>query len=162
MAQAPLAVTVDGADELARTLRRVQGSTRDLSAAHRRIGREAAEMVRTAPGKTRQQSAAIRALIGRGSQRAAEVGIRNLSAVPFGMVAFMGAGRRTGWAATARALGAPTRRQQHLAWVGSTWDIEAGDGPYVFRDVFRDAVNRERIRSEYEDEIGRLLEKVGL
>lgn len=140
------AVRVEGATELARAFRQVAGSTRDLSAAHRRIGREVVNIVRSEGGATRQQSAAMRSIIGRGNARAAEVGLRNMASVPFGIGAFMG------------SLAYP----QFPAWVGNSWSLIDGEGPYVFRDAFKRLSTQEAIEAAFLDEIEAVLQKAGI
>ena len=140
-------VGVDGLKEARRAFRDAEGKTRDLSAAHRKVAQLATERTkaRAATG-TRQQAAAAKALIGRGTAAGADLAVRNTSAVPFGKGAFFGS----------------LRWQQFPMWVGNTWDIEAGDGPYIIRDVLSDRSNIEDFQDKFLEEFGSALAAVGL
>ena len=54
------------------------------------------------------------------------------------------------------------RWQQFPMWVGNTWDIEAGDGPYIIRDVLSDRSNIEDFQDKFLEEFGSALAAVGL
>lgn len=140
-------VEVDGLKEARRAFRDAEGKTRDLSAAHRRVAQAAAERVRArASSGTRQQAAAAKVIKGRGSASGADLAVSNTSGVPFGKGAFFGS----------------LRWQQFPMWVGNTWDIEAGDGPYIIRDVLSDRSNIEDFQDKFLEEFGSALAAVGL
>lgn len=141
------AIQVDGLNETRKAFRDAGGKTRDLSAAHRKVARLATERTkaRAATG-TRQQAAAAKALIGRGSASGADIAVRNTAAVPFGAGAFFGA----------------LRWQQFPAWVGNTWDLESGSGPYVIRDVLNDRTNLDDFQDTFLEEFGSALAAIGL
>lgn len=154
------AIEVEGLDATRRALRELGVKSKDLNAAYRSISRVAATRAQgKARSGTRLQAAAARAFIGSASGKGAEIGIRNLGSVPFGQVAFLGSARRTGWAARGRSAGG-ARRPQHPAWVGNSWDIEAGEGPYVLTDVINEG--RDEFVSMMQAEIDRLIAGQGL
>lgn len=139
------AVRVDGATELRQKFRSATGNTKDLRAAYRRVAKVVEGESRSrAPGGTRQQGAAAKVLLGRGTSSAAQLAIRNTATIPFGLGAFLGARR---W-------------QQFPDWVGNDWDLLAGDGPYVIAEAMRD--EREQILETFEEEIGAALRAAGL
>lgn len=139
------AVRVEGARELSRAFRQAVGSTRDLSRAYREVGRLATDRSKSAAAGARpQQRKAAAALLGRGTSTEASVGVRNTGRVPFGIGAFMGARR---W-------------RQFPPWVGNTWDIASGSGPYVIADAVSDAMPD--ILDEFAEAIGDALDAAGI
>lgn len=140
-------VEVDGLKEARRAFRDAEGKTRDLSAAHRRVAQAAAERVRArASSGTRQQAAAAKVIKGRGSASGADLAVSNTSGVPFGKGAFFGS----------------LRWKQFPAWVGNTWDIESGDGPYVIRDVLSNPAEIEQLGDMFIEEFATALATAGL
>lgn len=110
------AVRVDGARELSRKFRAATGSTKDLSKAHREVGRLVTDRSKSgASGGTRQQARAASVLLGKGTSTEASVAIRNTGRIPYGLGAFLGA----------------KQYRQFPPWVGNTWDLANGEGPYV-------------------------------
>lgn len=140
-------VEVDGLKEARRAFRDAEGQTRDLSAAHRRVAQAAAERIRArAATGTRQQAAAAKVIKGRGTASGADVAVTNTAAVPFGKGAFFGS----------------LRWKQFPAWVGNTWDIESGDGPFVIRDVLSNPAEFEQLSLMFLEEFAAALATAGL
>lgn len=139
------AVNVVGAKELARDFRKATGSTRDLSRAHREVGRLATDRSKgRAASAAPQQQKAARALLGKGTSSEASVAVRNMGSVPFGIGAFMGA----------------IQYRQFPPWVGNSWDIEAGEGPYVIAEAI--ASGMPEILETFEAAIGHAITGAGL
>lgn len=148
-------VRVDRADELIAAIRTLERreANRALRSAHREIAKRVEGESR---GRgTRQQQAAARAILGRGNVTNAQITIRNLASLPFGVVAFAGSPRRTGWAARARR-----GRPQHPRWIGRHWDIDAGTGPMVVTDVI--ASNRNNFIDWFVDALDNAARAAGL
>lgn len=148
MADSRIGIEVEGLDELRKSF--AAGANRreldkGLRSSHKEIAKtvEVSAKVGAATG-TRQQRAAIRALLGRGTPTSAMVTIRNSRAVPFGIGAFMGA----------------VVHKQFPEWVGTSWDLAAGDGPYVVAEAI--AEDLDRIASTYESGILKTLDGLGL
>lgn len=140
-------VEVDGLKELRRAFRAAEGKTKDLSAAHRKVAMLAAERVRArAVSGTRQQAAAAKAITGRGAASGADLAVRNTASVPFGKGAFFGA----------------LRWQQFPAWIGNSWSVGDGDGPYVIRDVLSDKRNLDEFAEMFLDDFAEAFRAVGL
>lgn len=118
---------------------------RGLRDAHKKIAKdtESASKAAAATG-TAQQARMIRALLGKGETEASVLSIKRSSAAPFGLGAFMGA----------------IRWKQFPAWVGESWDIEAGKGPYVVAATI--ARQLPQIRESYADGIDDTLRHLGL
>lgn len=141
------AVQIEGATELRKQFKQLGGKTKDLSAVNRKIARSATELVKARSSLgTRQQASAAKSFIGRGTSKAAEIGIRNTASMPYGLGAFMGS----------------IRWKQFPAWVGNSWELGSGDGPYVLRDVFGDSSKLEEISDEFLREFAELASSVGL
>jgi hypothetical protein len=140
------AFEVEGARQIAHAFRSTAGSTKDLSAAHRKVAKvvEGGSRRGAASGRP-QQRAAGRTLAARGSQASADLALRNTSAVPFGLGAFLGSHRP---------------QFPGLPWVGNRWDILAGDGPHVIADAIRR--DAEDIRQTFADEVLALLKSHGI
>lgn len=137
------AFVVTGAEDLRRSFRRAQGTTRDLSRAHRKVSKVAEGGAKRTSG-TRQQERAKRALLGKGGAKSADLAIRNLSSMPFGLGAFLGA----------RAY------PQFPDWVGNRWDLLAGDGPYVIAEAIQR--DRDEILDAFEQHVADALTAAGL
>ena len=119
------AFQVEGLDEARRGFREVAGSTRELAAANRQVAKVVEPRARSYAGSgTRQQARAVAAITGKGTAAQAVISIRNTGAVPFGIGAFLGA----------------VRFRQFPGWVGPSWDIAAGEGPYRVAPAIRDAL----------------------
>ena len=133
----------------------VEGSNKALKQAHTNV----ANLVKAeSQGRgTRQQVRAARALVGKGTARNAFVAIRNRP-VPFGIGAFMGAQGRFGWYSAGRYRDSDAR--QFPEWVGNTWDLENGVGPYVIADVIKE--QREDIFDAFMDEMRKAAVSLGL
>lgn len=175
----PWAAEVEGLDVTRRALRSLGASSKDLNGAYREVARILeVEAKRRAAGGTKQQQRAAKGLKASASSKGAILQIRSMASTPYGTVAFMGAARRTGWFAApryskggaikkvasffARLRGnrTPVRRQQHLAWVGNQWDIEAGEGPYVVADAV--AAKKAQMVDAMQAEMDRLIREQGL
>jgi hypothetical protein len=120
----------------------VEGSAKALRTAHRNV----AKLVegRSRGRGTAQQVKASRALLGKGMRDEAVLAIRNLSSMPFGIGAFMGA----------------LQYPQFPTWVGNEWNLEAGTGPYVIAEVI--ASGRQDIIDAFIDEMRTAAESLGL
>lgn len=140
-----VAFDVDGANEVRAAFRRAAGNTKDLRAAHKRVAKvvETASKSR-AKGGTAQQSRAQKVLLAKSTAKTADLAIRNLASMPFGLGAFLGA----------------RRYRQFPEWVGNRWDLLAGVGPYVIAEAIRD--DRDEILTTFEEEIRGALERAGL
>lgn len=145
-------VDIEGLNEVRRGFRAVSGSSRELGNANREVGRKATEWSKdqTSRTGTRQQRAAVRALLGKGDQRSGSIAIRNLKSMPFGIGAFMGGRRRR-------------TTQQFPPWVGNQWNIDEGTGPYQIApalegrredliDIYMDAIRQAAARAGLEVE----------
>lgn len=141
------ALRVHGLDETRRSLRRagLVEVPKGIRGAHKVVAKlvEAGSR-REAGSGTRQQQAAAKALLGKGTTAEAVLAIRNTSSVPFGKGAFLGA---IAW-------------QQFPPWVGNSWNLEAGDGPYVIAEAIRDDLDE--IEETFIDELRRAFEAAGL
>jgi hypothetical protein len=140
----PAYVQVIGAKEIARQLRSAHGKvgTKALREAHKTIAKRLEVDIR---GKgTRQQQKAAKAILGKATARSADIAIRNLSSVPFGLGAFLGA----------------KQYRQFPAWVGNNWNIDAGEGPYVIAPTI--ASHRQQIADMFTDELRRAFDEIGL
>jgi hypothetical protein len=152
------AIEIHGARELRTAMRRmkVEGAGKALRATHQKVAKLVENKSR---GKgTPQQQAAARALLGKGSQKSADLKIRNLASVPFGIAAFMGAERQTGWYGLSRYNNSTGR--QFPEWVGNNWDLEAGIGPYVIADQIK--ANKQEILDTYLEELANAAAGLGL
>jgi hypothetical protein len=140
----PPALEVEGIAELRRTLKAAGAGTRDLQQAHKRVSKivEGGSR-RRAPGGTRQQRAAGKVLLGKGTVKGADLSIRNTAKVPFGLGAFLGG-----------------KRPQFPEWVGARWDVLAGGGPYVVADAIRE--DRTEIMDTFAEEIAAVFAAAGL
>lgn len=139
------ALRVEGARELSRAFRQATGTTRDLSRAYREVGRLATDRSkREAINAAPQQRKAAAALLGKGTSTQASVAVRNTGRIPFGLGAFMGA----------------LQYRQFPPWVGNSWDIMAGGGPYVIGEAVRGAMPE--IVDEFEWAIGHAIRQAGL
>lgn len=139
------AINVEGADQMVAAFRAVGGELKDLTAANRKVAKVFSEAARArAASGTRQQSRARMALKPTATRKSAALSINNTSSVPFGKGAFLGA----------------IRWKQFPAWVGNSWNLEAGDGPYVVAPAFVDA--RPEILDAYNREVASVFEAVGL
>ena len=139
------AIRVEGARELARAFRKATGSSRELSRAHREVGRLATDKSKHAAISARpQQQRAAAALLGKGTAKEASIAVRNTGRVPFGIGAFMGA----------------LQYRQFPPWVGNSWDITAGEGPYVIAEAVAAAMPE--IVEEFEWAIGHAIRQAGL
>ena len=85
-----------------------------------------------------------KAILGKATARSADIAVRNLSSVPFGLGAFLGA----------------KQYRQFPAWVGSSWDLDAGEGPYVIAPTI--AARRQQITDMFTDELRRAFDEIGL
>jgi hypothetical protein len=153
-----VAVEVHGARELRTALRRmnVEGANKALRQTHQKVAKFVEGRTR---GKgTPQQQAAARALLGKGSQKSADLKIRNLASVPFGIAAFMGAQGRFGWYSAKRYSSSAAR--QFPDWVGNNWNLEAGIGPYVIADQIKR--DRQEILDTYLEELAATADALGL
>jgi len=140
-------VEVDGLKEARRAFRDAEGQARDLSAAHRRVAQAAAERIRArAATGTRQQAAAAKVIKGRGTASGADVAVTNTAAVPFGKGAFFGS----------------LRWEQFPMWVGNTWDISEGDGPYIITEVLNSPTEFEQLSLMFLEEFAAALATAGL
>lgn len=136
-------IRVDGAQELSRAFRNA-GRGKELTAAHRRVAKLVESRTRDGSASgTPQQAKAAKAWAARASAVGAQIGIRNSATVPFGIGAFMGS----------------LAYRQFPAWVGDSWDLLAGSGPYVLRDVF--GRNLDEIEDTYLREIAQSLAEAG-
>lgn len=97
-------------------------------------------------------------LAAKGMSGGAVLAIRSTDAKPFGLAAFFGMDARTGWFARARY--AESEGRQALPWVGNSWDIEKGEGPYVVSDAL--AATRGEVVSAMHAELDRLIAERGL
>lgn len=141
------AIEVEGLRELRSAFRAAEGKTKDLSAAHRRVAQLAAERARAAAATgTRQQAAAARVIVGRGVASGADLAVRNTASVPFGKGAFFGA----------------LRWHQFPQWVGNSWSIESGTGPYVITGVLTNARNLDEFQDLFLEEFSAAFAAVGL
>lgn len=141
-----IAVDIEGLDEVRRGFKAVAGSGKEVGNANREVGRQATvwskdQTLRTG---TRQQRRAMKALLGKGDQRSGSIAIRNLKSMPFGVGAFMGA----------------KKYRQFPPWVGNTWDINDGDGPYQIADALKG--RREDLIDIYLDAIRQAAGRAGL
>ena len=91
-----------------------------------------------------QQQRAAAALLGKGTAKEASIAVRNTGRVPFGIGAFMGA----------------LQYRQFPPWVGNSWDITAGEGPYVIAEAVAAAMPE--IVEEFEWAIGHAIRQAGL
>lgn len=110
-----MSITVEGLAELRAALHGADKAHLEASlrTAHDHVADDILAKIRAATG-TRQQEAAIAAVVGGGTATGAEIGVAGT--VPFGLGAYLG------------ALG----YRQFPAWVGDSWDAETGaGGPYV-------------------------------
>lgn len=137
-------VRVEGIRELRSALRRMQvdGSSKALRQAHKNVAKFVEQ--RSRGRGTAQQVRAARAILGKGETAEASIAIRNLSAVPFGLGAFMGS----------------LRYKQFPTWVGNNWNLEAGEGPYVIADAIQSG--RTDIMREFVDEMRKAADALGL
>jgi len=119
-----------------------KGLDKALRAAHRVIAKDVASDIRGATVGTRQQRKAIKSIAARGEPTAAVIGIRN--AVPFGIGAFMGS----------------IRYKQFPAWVGTNWNLESGEGPYVVAPTI--GHDLPKIKDDFSKEVSKALESFGL
>lgn len=151
-------VEIHGARELRTAMRRmnVEGANKALRETHKKVAKLVEADTR---GKgNAQQKAAARALLGKGSVKSADLAIRNLASVPFGIGAFLGAQGRFGWYASKRYSGSSAR--QFPDWVGNNWDLFNGIGPYVIADQIK--ANRQEILDTYLDEMALAADALGL
>lgn len=142
-----IGLEVEGLVELRRSFAKADRKRLDagLRGAHKTIAKTVESDSRSAAASgTAQQQKAIRAILGRGDPTASIIMLRNNKSVPFGIGAFMGA---VVW-------------KQFPAWVGTAWDIEAGDGPYVVAETI--ARNLGEIVDTYAEAMADTLEAVGL
>jgi hypothetical protein len=113
-------VEIHGAKETRAALRKA--GSKAGQTAMRKANQDVGKLVgdkakgKAAGGTQQQRKAAPRAIRGSGSVREAFVEIRNLGSMGYGLAAFMGAKRRTGWYARARYQGGPP---QFEPWVGN-------------------------------------------
>lgn len=142
-----IGLEVEGLVELRQAFAKADRKRLDagLRGAHKEIAKTVESDSRSAAASgTAQQQKAIRVLLGRGTPTSALIAIRNTGAVPFGIGAFMGA----------------VEYKQFPDWVGTAWDIEAGDGPYVVAETI--ARNLGDIVDTYAEAMADTLEAVGL
>ncbi len=140
-----VAFDIEGANEVRRAFRRAAGNTKDLRAAHKRVAKVVEQSSKSrAKSATRQQARAQKALLGKATAKSADLAIRNMASMPFGLGAFLGA----------------KRYRQFPDWVGNRWDLLAGIGPYVIAEAIRD--DRDEILTTFEEEIGAALRAAGL
>ncbi len=140
-------IEVEGLKELRRSFDRADRKELDrgLRQAHKKVAKDVESDSRgAASGGTAQQAKAIRAILGQGTPESSIIRLRNSAAVPFGIGAFMGA----------------LQFKQFPAWVGTAWDIEAGDGPYVVAETI--ARDMDDIQDTFLDEIGNVLDEYGI
>lgn len=110
------AIGIANVGDATRALRAGGERASKLGKPHRKIAKVVEPEARAdAKSATAQQAKAARAILGKGTAKAAVIAIRNLGKVGFGIGAFMGA----------------AQYRQFLPWVGASWDITAGEGPYV-------------------------------
>lgn len=140
-----VAVDVDGAKQLAQAFRQMAGpgARKGLRSAHVETSRFVTTKSKASPD-TAQQQRASRALLGKGTQDSGYVAIRNMASMPFGIGAYIGA----------------KRYKQFPDWVGNTWNLEAGQGPYVIAPVI--GSNMEEIKDIFLDMLQVAAEAVGL
>lgn len=126
-----------------------------LADVHRQIGRRGAAVSQArARGMGGIFAEAASAIVGKGNQRDARVGVSQTKTNPMANVAFWGAKRRTGWYARQRRDG----NRQHPPWVGNTWEpAVAGQGPYAINDAL--AAQLPDILDQYGRMIDRLAAK---
>lgn len=152
------AVEIHGARELRTAMRRmkVEGAGKALRETHKKVAKLVEGKVR---GKgDAQQQAAARALLGKGSQKSADLAIRNLASVPYGLGAFLGAEGRFGWYSAKRYSN--SSGSQFPEWVGNNWDLFNGIGPYVIADQIK--ANRQEILDSYLEEMANAAAGLGL
>lgn len=125
----------DGVTPLLRQLRR-----RDLKPARVRVAELVVAELSQSPA-TRQQARMVPAVV---ASKAGAVAIRQNKSFPFSHGAFFGAKR---W-------------RQFPQWVGASWDMMRGTGPYVITPTV--VRNRERILGVMTDEIVRTARELGL
>lgn len=148
MTASPPGIQVEGLREL-RDAARKAGNRKELDKglrqAHKKVAKdvEAGSRAEAATG-SRQQRAAVRAILGQGRPETSIIKLRNNMSVPFGIGAFMGA---LAW-------------KQFPPWVGQTWDVTAADGPYILAATI--ARELESIKQTFVDEIGDALRSFGL
>jgi len=127
-------VQVVGLDEFRKELRQLDDPkawNKELSAAHRVIGREAAARARSeATSMGGPQKHFARAIRGYGSAAGARIGLANRDA----NAAFWGAKQdRTGW--NAGNGGRPNQPK----WIGNTWPVgDPNRGPYAINPAIHD------------------------
>lgn len=137
-------IQVEGIADVRRSLKAAGAKSSDLSKAHRRVAKLVeGESRAQAPSGTRQQAAAAKALLGQGTTKEAQLAIRNTKRIPFGKGAFLGG-----------------KRPQFEDWVGTSWDVMSGDGPYVIAEAMRD--RRDDILDEFEAAVMDVFQAVGL
>lgn len=153
-----IGIEVHGARELRTAMRRmnVEGAGKALRETHKKVAK-LVEAKSRGKGDSQQQKAA-KALLGKGSQKSADVAIRNLASVPYGLGAFLGAQGRFGWYSAKRYSNSSAR--QFPDWVGNNWDLFNGIGPYVIAEQIQ--ANRQDILDTYLDELALAAEALGL
>jgi hypothetical protein len=75
---------------------------------------------------------------------------------PYGLLAFWGATRHSGWYAANRYRDSPP---QHPPWVGNTWQVgEPGEGPYAINDAI--AATIDDVMNNWADAIEALMNEI--
>jgi hypothetical protein len=147
-------VNVIGLKEFRAELRKLHPQwPRALATVHKTIADTGARRAQGyAQGMGGIQAKASGAIVGRGDQRYARIGVSGGRGVPFANVAFWGAKRHTGWYAQAQYAASPP---QHPPWVGSDWEVGVmGQGPYAINPAI--ALYMPELLEEY----GRMVEEL--
>jgi hypothetical protein len=140
------AVVVENEADVRRMFKALGGAGKELSKANRKVAKKVETGTRGRAGSgSAQESSAAKALAARATQSAAELAIRNSASVPYGVGAFMGA----------------LRYPQFPKWVGSSWDLAAGTGPYAISDYFGGG-GVDEVKDEYVKQIAEVLAGAGL
>lgn len=104
---------------------------RTLASASKRGGQIIVNEARSnASGMGGQQAAAAGAIKASASAEGISIRVGRTARAPFGLAAFWGAERQTGWYGQGRYFN--SMGVQFKPWVGASWDVgQAGEGPYA-------------------------------
>jgi hypothetical protein len=147
------AVEVDGLKEFQRSLRTAadpKAAKAAFKEAQLPIAEKVAAHARGYAGRIGGSAAHFAPQItGKATQRAATVGVPKVA-----FAAFWGAKKRTGWYAAGRYRNST---RQHRPWIGNSWDITQGQGPYAIAPAVK--AKRDEIEQAYLDAMSKVSRK---
>ena len=116
-----------------------------------------ADAQRRAKGMGGQQAAMSAAISASAVTSGVSIRVANSARTPFGLAAFWGQDKHTGWFARGRY--ANSHAYQHDPWVGASWTVgQAGEGPYAVNDAI--AAKTDEAMAEWAAAIEKLFDEV--